>query len=148
MCLLGDLLLLSLFFSLLTGFVHAFKSAHHGVKMRDICSDSQSREIFTSCSVTDISRNRSDYLDSVSVGQMKDRTSADSINGNAINQVGMTPFLSGTDSSRKETLSPRSNSRESKPSNLGSDREQGTVWEQWYDFLWKIKMANGHQNNR
>jgi len=79
---------------------------------------------------------------------MKDRTSADSINGNAINQVGMTPFLSGTDSSRKETLSPRSNSRESKPSNLGSDREQGTVWEQWYDFLWKIKMANGHQNNR
>lgn len=118
------------------------------MEVRNISRNRQSRKGVSSRSIADISGNGANDLRPVSFGRVDDRASADSVDCHAIDQIRMPPLLSGTDIARKETEGMRSDSRKSKPSNLGSDRQRDARWEEWYRTLWQLKMARLNQDHR
>ena len=90
-------------------------------------------------SVTDIGGYCSDDLDTFSLSRINDRPTTDTVDCNAVNQVGMTPFLSRTDVPSEKTESTSCQTGVSEPSNLRADSERNADWEEWYRILWKLR---------
>ncbi len=67
------------------------------VEMGNILSNKEAGECFSGCSIGLVGGNCADDLDSFSFSQEENRTSADSINCNSINKVGVSELLSCAD---------------------------------------------------
>lgn len=79
---------------------------------------------------------------------MKNRTPADAINGDPVNQVGFRGGWSRADSSRKETEGFGGYRRESKPAHIDANVAGALQWHERYGDLWKLKIAFEKQHNR
>lgn len=79
---------------------------------------------------------------------MKNRTSADTVDCNAVNQVGVSPTLSRTYRPREEAQRGGLDSRVSEPTDINSNPAGLLLWKESYGGLWKLKMALEKQNNR
>ena len=89
------------------------------MEMRDVLSIKKSGETVPSSPVSPITRHRPDNLDSVSVRNVENRASTNSVNSHTINEVIISS--SGTNTPSKEAEGVGFNSGESKPSNLGTN---------------------------
>ena len=97
------------------------------MEVRNIPSDRKAGQCIASSSIAHIGRDRPDDLHSFGFGGINDRTSADTVDSNAINQVSVTPLLSSTDVSREETKCSGSERGETEPTNLGGAERNGSI---------------------
>ena len=79
---------------------------------------------------------------------MEYRAAANSVNGNAINQIGFAARLPSANGSREEAEGIRLDSRESQPSNVDADRTRLLHWQKCYGALWEFKLSFEKQHNR
>src|ERR1700738_2721951 len=116
------------------------------MEVRNISSNRQARKGLSCSPVANIRGNTSDNLHALSISRIHDRTTADSVDCHAINQVSMPPLLASTDVAREETKGVFSDCREAKPSDLSTNCEGDSHWEEWYQSLWKLKLSGSHQD--
>src|SRR3990172_2913731 len=107
------------------------------MKMRDILGNQKARKGFTSSTVGAILRNASNNLYAFCLGQMKNRSTADTVDGNTVNEVGLSKVLSGANDTGEEAQRIGFNSGKAKPPNFNTDAERLAHWEKCYGDLWK-----------
>src|SRR5262245_37403244 len=111
------------------------------MKMRDILSNQQSGESFTSSAVCLVCGHRANNADIIDAVGVDDRAAADSINSDAINQVGVSVVLPGADAAGEEAERVGFYRGESQPTNLNADSQRRLSWEEWYRLLWEFKVS-------
>ena len=116
--------------------------------MGKVAGNGKAGKGISSSFITDIRGDGSDDLNSVRLGRVDDRSATDAVDGYTINQVGVAPFLASTDVASEETEGAGSERRKTKPSNLRSDGERDSTWQQWYRLFWKLKVARLTKNER
>ena len=79
---------------------------------------------------------------------MKNRTATNPINGNAINQVSSSGFLSGAHGSGEKAKGLSFNLGIAEPANIGPDATGLVHWRQCYGALWELKLAFEKEHNR
>jgi len=79
---------------------------------------------------------------------MKDRTSADPIDRNAVDKVRLPVQLSGAYGAGEKTEGIWLNAREAQPADLSSDRARLLHWQKCYGALWQLKVSFEKQHNR
>src|ERR1700691_1394389 len=117
------------------------------MKMRNVSSDGKAGKGLAGGSVTDVSGNRSDDLDTFSSAHIHDGAPTDSVDRDAINQVSVTPLLSSTDLSAKETQGSGGQRGKAKPADFSANRQRVTNWDEWYRILWQLKISRLKQNH-
>ena len=113
------------------------------MEVRNILSNGETGQRCARDFITDVSRDSSDNVDASGFRQIQDRSATHAIDGNSVNEVGVSPLLASADVSREEAEGARSDSGESKPSNLSPDRQRDARWEEWYRVLWQFKVSTG-----
>lgn len=116
------------------------------MEMGNILRDGESRQDISGGAVAHVGRDSSDKLDSFGINGIDNRATADSVDGDPVNEVGM--LTSSADVSRKEAESVSRKSRIPEPPNLGSNVKRGSSWEEWYKLLWKAKVSRRKENHR
>ena len=79
---------------------------------------------------------------------MKERTTTNAVNGNSIDQVGLSVRLSGTHGASEEAEGIRLNGRKAEPSDVEADRARLLHWQECYGALWELKLSFEKQHNR
>lgn len=118
------------------------------MKVRDILSDQETREHITASPTGSVGRDSTNDLNALGAGRIHDGSSTDPVDGDAIDQVGVAKILSGADVAREETERVRFDSGEAKPPDPNTDPKGSLSWEEWYDLLWKYKVAVWDKNHR
>lgn len=95
--------------------------------------------------ISSISGNTANNLNAVGVGRIKNRASTDAVDGNSVNEVRVLTI--GTDAAGEKAKSPLVNSGVAKPTDLVANGDNGVLWAQAYQLLWKIKIARIKQNH-
>ena len=118
------------------------------MEVGDILSYCKTGQSFASSAICAVSRNGAYNLDPVRLGEMKNRATANAIDGDAINKVGVPKFLPCTDVPREEAKIMGSNCWEAKPANLGANIDELAHWKKCYGDLWQLKIAFEKKNYR
>ena len=79
---------------------------------------------------------------------MKDRATTNTVNGNAVDEIGFSNCLPSTHSAVEKTKSIGFDSREAEPSNIDTNIAGLIHWQQCYGDLWKIKISFDKKHNR
>ena len=79
---------------------------------------------------------------------MKNRATANAINGDSVNQVRLTGRLPSTYSASKETKGVGLYGGVSEPSNIGPNVAGLVDWQQSYGTLWELKLSFEKKYNR
>ena len=88
------------------------------------------------------------FLHAISVGGIQYGTTADTVNGNSVNQIGVSGLLPCADASGEKAKCVRSDGGEAKPPNIRTDIQRSRDWEEWYRTIWKLKVSGRYQNHR
>lgn len=118
------------------------------MKMGNVLSDGEARQRFASSTVCAVGGNDADNLDSIGFREVQNGSSTNAIDGNPIDEVGVSKLLSGTDIPREKTECGRGNGRESEPTNLSSNIDELAHWKKCYGSLWKLKFLFEEKNYR
>src|SRR5437899_2564364 len=116
------------------------------MKMRQISGDKKTGERLASGPVRPIRGNVTDDLNGVSCSGVDNRASANSVNSNAVDQIGFVNSRANVSGEKAERVG--FHSRITKPAHLNAQPKRVTGWEQWYTALWKIKNSDRDQNER
>ncbi len=111
------------------------------MKMRNVLSNTKSRQGISSRSAGTIGRDSTNNLHTGCRGSVEDGASAHTADCHAVDQVSVPFLLSGTNISGEKTESVGCDRRESKSADLSPDVEHHLSWEQWYQLLWKFKIS-------
>ena len=79
---------------------------------------------------------------------MKDRTAANAMDSNAVDQVGFFGRLPGAHGAREEAQRGRLYGGVSQPANVAADTARLVHWQKCYGALWQLKLAFEKQHNR
>jgi hypothetical protein len=79
---------------------------------------------------------------------MKNRTTANAINGDSVNEVRLSASLPGTYGSRKETESVLLNAGVPEPTNVGANAAGLGQWQKSYGDFWELKIAFDKEHDR
>lgn len=118
------------------------------MEVGDILSDCKTGQSLASSAICAVSRNCADNLDPVSLGEMKNRSTANAIDGDSINKISVPEFLPCTDVPREEAKIIGSDCWEAKPANLGANIDELAHWKKCYRDLWQLKIAFEKKNHR
>src|SRR5258708_29875180 len=117
------------------------------MKMRDITRDGQSGESVTCSSIGAVCGDRTDELNAVRGGRVYDGPSADAINRNSVDEIGVLGVLSRAHVTREKAQGVDANGRKSQPSHVGANGQLTVSWQQVYDALWQAKIFGREKNN-
>ena len=78
---------------------------------------------------------------------MEDRTTANAVNGNAINEVSLSSDLPSADSSSEKTQGVGLYGGIAKPTNVHPNFARLAHWQECYRALWELKIAFQKQHN-
>lgn len=117
------------------------------MKMSHLLSVGEARKGLSDPSVGLVCGHDTDNLSAVVVDN-EDGTTADPVDCNAINDVGLPKLLAGTYAAREKAERVRLNSGKSKPPSLPADVDRSSDWQQWYGRLWKLKIALQEKDHR
>lgn len=78
---------------------------------------------------------------------MEDRTAANAVNRNTVNEVSLSRNLSSADGPCKEAEGMRLYSRITKPTDVNSDSARLSHWQHCYGALWELKVSFEEKNN-
>src|SRR6266849_9009131 len=95
--------------------IYRLNRADGVVKMRNISSYRKAGKSISGCPVANISRNCPDDLHTYNLPRIKDRTATNSIYGNPIYQIRVSPVLTGAGVARKKTQRIFRECRKAKP---------------------------------
>ena len=79
---------------------------------------------------------------------MENRPSTDSVDDNAVDEVGAPGVLPCANVAGKEAESVGSKSGKAKPSNLSAYVDELALWRECYGDLWKLKLAFEKEHGR
>ena len=111
------------------------------MKMRNVLSNQKSGQSVPALTVGVICRNDTDDLSAVRLMSKDDRPSADSIDGNTVNQVSAPVLPSCANAAGEKTKGVRFDAGITNPPNLDSDFDGDVHWQEWYRLLWEIKLV-------
>ena len=100
--------------------VKGANAGYHFMEMGNVLSDREAGQAFASSSASAIGGNRTDNLYAIGCSGEENWTTANPIDGDSVDKVGITVFLPRTDVPRKERQSVLRNSRVSEPSDLNT----------------------------
>src|SRR6266566_125793 len=107
------------------------------MEVRDISRDRQTRKSLSRSPAADICGDATDNLDPLGLSRIHDGASTNSIDRDAVDQIGVPPLLSGADIAGEEAKRIGRDGGKPKPSDLSSNNERHRDWEKWYQGLWK-----------
>ena len=117
------------------------------MEMRYITSNGKSRQIVASRStIAHICRNNADNLNAISFRGVDYWPSTNAVNCNTINEVFMTILTSSADVSGEKAQSVGSDAGIAQPTNLSTNFQGSSSWEEWYRLIWKLKVARRDKN--
>ena len=109
------------------------------MKMRNVLSVEQARKSVTAGAVCPICGHNTNNPNPISAMKICNRTSADSVNSDTVNEVGFPERLPCTDVTGEETESIGLDSGEAEPTDLVADAERRAEWDKIYKLAWKFK---------
>ncbi len=115
------------------------------MKVRNITGNRKSRKRLAGRAVADVSGNAADNLNALGVSRINYGASANPVDSDTVNEIRMSPVLTSADISRKETERMRRDGGKAKPSDLSTNSQRTTTWEEWYQRLWEFKLARIHK---
>ena len=138
-----------LLLSLSSGFVERFYGTGGIVDMGNILSKRESRERLARRPIRNVGGNRAHNLKTIGGTRIQNGTAADAVDSNAIDEVRMPTLLPRADIAREkaESIAVATNRGKAKPADFVADEQQILDWAQWYEILWKLKLATRKNNN-
>jgi hypothetical protein len=106
------------FWFFLFAFIHRLERLDNIMEMRHILSDEKSGERLAALAIGVIGGNDSDELSTVRIVGEDNRSTADSVNRDAVDQISTAVSAPRTDASREEAKSPGFDTRKTEPTNL------------------------------
>ena len=133
---------------LLLRLIAGTKMLNHRMKVRHVLSHQQTGKRITALPVGPVGRHDADKLCPVCPTGVNYRSPADTVDGDPVNQIGASVFTSSTNTSREKAQSPSFNAGVSKPTDLDTSADWGFHRTEWYQRLWKIKLAGRKEYDR